>query len=164
MTACLASAESRATSSLSDAHASLLARVGKVKDSNTTLISTLQAQCSAALAPLNGTEVDGAATGKELVKLGQHIETFRAQLAGGETELKRLWGLWSEAQEEIEKVGKGGYNDELKGWEGEVRERVAEMKREVGEAGREAVRGVGEAEKVSWDLDGGEGKGKEGVG
>lgn len=162
---CLASAESRATSSLADAHADLLARVDIVKNTNSTTLSTLQTQSSAVLAPLDEPEIDSiTATTTTKTGVAEQIETFRADLLRGEKELARLWGLWSEAQEEIEKEGEGGYKDVLKGWQGEVRERIVEMERDVQEAGREAVRGVGEAEKVSWDVGGGEGKGKEGVG
>lgn len=122
---------------------------------------------------MNGPEIDGATTTnhgeKKDTGLGRQIETFRADLLKGKKELDRLWKLWREAQGEIEKEGEGGYRDVLKGWEEEVRERIAEMERDVQEAGREAVRGVGEAEKVSWDFGGGGGggkggRGKEGVG
>ncbi|KFZ04527.1 hypothetical protein V502_10082, partial [Pseudogymnoascus sp. VKM F-4520 (FW-2644)] len=114
---CLASAESRATSSLADAHAGLLARVEVVKNTNSTTLSTLQTQSSAVLAPLDGPEIDGATTTNpgenKDTGLGRQIETFRADLLRGERELERLWGLWSEAQGEIEKEGEGGYKDVL---------------------------------------------------
>ena len=158
---CLASAESRATSSLADAHAELLVWVDAIKNTNSTTLSTLQTQSDALLAPLDYSEIDSTTTTNhgenKDTALGRQIETFRADLSRREKELTRLWNLWNEAQEEIEKEGEGGYRDVLKGWEGEVRERIAEMEWEVQEAGREAVRGVGDAEKVSWDLGGGSG-------
>ncbi|OBT75868.1 hypothetical protein VF21_04416 [Pseudogymnoascus sp. 05NY08] len=138
---CRDSAESNAVAALAGAHADLVARVGEVKNSNTTLLSTLQTQSEALLAPLEETEASKGAG-----YIGQQIETFRAQLSAGEKELERLWTLWDEAQGEIEKLGGEG-GDVSKGWEEEVRERIGEMEGEVGEAGREAVRGMGEAEK-----------------
>lgn len=160
--------------SLTDAYAGLVARVEVVKNSNSSTLSTLQTQSDALLAPLDGPGIDGAITASSGENKdtgpGRQIETFRAHLLRGEKELDRLWKLWSEAQEEIEKEGEGGYKEVLKGWEDEVREKVADMEREVQKAGREAVRGVGEAEKVSWDLGGGGGggggkggRGKEGL-
>ncbi|OBT65292.1 hypothetical protein VE03_04555 [Pseudogymnoascus sp. 23342-1-I1] len=151
---CLASAESRATTSLSDAHAELLARVGAVKDTNTTTLHTLQTQSDALLAPLDAPEVDDtipttttttATTTKTI--LSEQIATFRADLLKREKELEKLWKLRDEAQGEIEKLGEGGYGDVLGGWEGEVRERIVVMEGEVEEAGREAVRGVEGMEK-----------------
>ncbi|ELR08647.1 hypothetical protein VC83_03877 [Pseudogymnoascus destructans] len=142
---CRDSAESNAAVALSDAHAKLVAKVDKIKSSNTTTLSTLQTQSEALLAPLEETEVDTATTGN--AEVGKQIEMFRAQLAAGEKELKHLWELWDEAQGEIEKLGREGAGDMLKGWEEEVRERIGEMEEEAGEAGREAVKAMGEAEK-----------------
>ncbi|OBT94836.1 hypothetical protein VE01_06379 [Pseudogymnoascus verrucosus] len=142
---CRESAQSNAVAALATAHTDLLTKVGAVKTTNTTLLSTLQTQFSALLLPLNDTEI--ATTGNATRGVSEQIESFRAQLAAGERELKRLWGLWDEAQGEIEKLGREGGGGVMKGWEEEVRDRIGGMEREVEEAGREAVRGMGEAEK-----------------
>ncbi|OBT89788.1 hypothetical protein VE02_00875 [Pseudogymnoascus sp. 03VT05] len=104
---CRDSVESSAVAALADAHAKLVNKVGEIKTTNTTLLSTLQTQSEALLAPLEETE---ASMG--VVDIGQQIETFRAQLAAAEKELERLWTLWNEAQGEIEKLTEEG-GDEI---------------------------------------------------
>lgn len=153
MTAVLASASSRASSSLSGAHAGLLARVGIIKNSNSTLLSTLQTQAGAALAPLDNQATDEQTT-EVAGELAHQLTTFRASLLATEEKLAHLWTLWTSAQEEIETIGEevrgtveGGYKHVLAGWEAEVREKVAEMEGEVRQAGHEAVKRMGEAEK-----------------
>jgi septation ring formation regulator EzrA len=140
---CRDHAESKAISALSNAHTTLISKVNTIKTTNTTLLTTLSTQSSALLLPLPDTEIS-TTTG-----IGEQIESFRARLAAAEKELERLWGKWDEAQGEIEKLGEEGAGV-MKGWEEEVRERIAEMEGEVQEAGREAVKAVGEAEKVSF--------------
>ncbi|KFY34718.1 hypothetical protein V495_08119, partial [Pseudogymnoascus sp. VKM F-4514 (FW-929)] len=153
MTAVLASASSRASSSLSGAHAGLLARVGIIKNSNSTLLSTLQTQSGAALAPLDVQTTDEQTT-EVAGDLAHQLTTFRTSLLAAEEKLTHLWTLWTSAQEEIEAIGEevrgtveGGYKHVLAGWEDEVREKVAEMEGEVKLAGEEAVKRMGEAEK-----------------
>ncbi|KAL5345902.1 hypothetical protein ACLOAV_008932 [Pseudogymnoascus australis] len=148
---CLASAEAKATSSLSTAHAALQARVDTVKDANAGTLSTLQTQYLALLAPLDDNDPETTTTATAITAttgtgIAQQIEIFRADLLRGERELERLWRVWGEAQGEIEGMGEGG-GDVRKGWERVVRERIGEMEGEVMEAGREAVRGLGEMEK-----------------
>lgn len=162
MAHCLAAAELRAIASLSAAHTELLSRVEVIKDSNTTTLSTLHTQSEALLAPLHDTEVSvstATTATATTTTIGEQIETFRADLLRGEKELERLWGLWDEAQKEIEELGGGKEGDVRRGWEEEVRERIAEMEGYVAEAGREAVRAMGEAEKVSAGCGGREGVG-----
>ncbi|KFY74721.1 hypothetical protein V498_09966, partial [Pseudogymnoascus sp. VKM F-4517 (FW-2822)] len=84
---CLASAEAKATSSLSTAHAALQARVDTVKDTNADTLSTLQTQSLALLAPLDDDDPE-TSTG---TGIAQQIEIFRADLLRGERELDRLW-------------------------------------------------------------------------
>ncbi|OBT46614.1 hypothetical protein VE00_01839 [Pseudogymnoascus sp. WSF 3629] len=139
---CRDHAESKAITALSNAHTHLLSKVNTIKTTNTTLLTTLSTQSSALLLPLDSTDISATTT---TGGVGVQIENFRARLAAAEKELERLWGKWDEAQGEIEKLGEGG--GVMKGWEEEVKERIAEMEREVGEAGREAVKAVGEAEK-----------------
>ncbi|KFZ10468.1 hypothetical protein V501_05181, partial [Pseudogymnoascus sp. VKM F-4519 (FW-2642)] len=104
---CRESAQSNAAAALADAQAELVAKIGVVKTSNTTLLTTLQTQFSALLLPLDNTELDITTTGNA-AGVREQIESFRAQLAAGERELKRLWALWDEAQGEIEKMGGEG--------------------------------------------------------
>ncbi|KFX93164.1 hypothetical protein V490_04974, partial [Pseudogymnoascus sp. VKM F-3557] len=158
MTAVLASASSRASSSLFGAHAGLLARVGVIKDSNSTLLSTLKTQSVAALAPLdaqptNEQTTDGTSSAAAR-ELAHQLTTFRTSLLATEEKLTHLWSLWTTAQEEIEAIGEevhgsveGGYKHVLAGWEAEVREKVGEMEGEVKQAGHEAVKRMGDAEK-----------------
>jgi hypothetical protein len=132
--------------------------VGIIKNSNSTLLSTLQIQSGAALAPLDVQPTNEQTTnGTSSVAVGDiahQLTTFRTSLLATEENLTRLWTIWDSAQEEIEAIGEevrgsveGGYKHVLAGWETEVREKVGEMEGEVKLAGGEAVRRMGEAEK-----------------